>query len=154
MNKWKACGREKQRKKKGDEERDILWHVVAFGAFNGRQQNIWRGCWSNEEGWRKYNRGRLLALQGVSREAKGDRPVRYAMCEITITPNALPSTQLGFRAPIHSHEVQDVLEFVWTLSMWRFSNWLLVTYFGGDYSFFTYYLFVIIRTIYHAWFLV
>lgn len=63
------------------------------------------GCWSDEEGWRRYNRGRLLALQGVSREAKGDRPVRYAMCEITITPNALPSTQLGFRAPIHSHEV-------------------------------------------------
>lgn len=52
-------------------------------------------------GMKEYNRGRLLALQGVSREAKGDGPVRYAMCEITITPNALPSTQLGFRAPIY-----------------------------------------------------
>lgn len=50
---------------------------------------------------KEYSRGRLLALQGVSREAKGDGPVRYAMCEITITPNALPSTQLGFRAPIY-----------------------------------------------------
>jgi len=40
VNKWKASRREKQREKKGDEEGDILWHVVAFGAFNGRQQNI------------------------------------------------------------------------------------------------------------------
>lgn len=71
-----------------------MWH---FRCVQRTTTKYTTGCWSDEEGWRKVQpRGRLLALRGVSREAKGDRPVRYAMCEITITPNALPSTQLGF----------------------------------------------------------